>query len=285
MNLIKLRKFWYLLSLLIIIPGLVSCFIQGLNYGIDFTGGNLLEVKLDRSVRIGSIRSLLGELGLGEGSKIQASAGNTVIIRTRDLTQEESDKLIKGLEQKAGSLKLLRNEKVGPTIGKELRNKALLSLAFAFVLIIVYITVRFKFSFALAAIAALFHDILVTVGLVSLLRLEVNGAFIAALLTIVGYSINDTIVIFDRIRENLSLRKKEPLEEIVHKSIMQTLARSINTVLTLVFCLLALIFFGGVTIRAFIITMLIGVISGCYSSIFNASPLWYDFRRLTAKAA
>lgn len=285
MNLIRLRKYWYILSLLIIVPGLVTFFVKGLNYGIDFTGGSLIEVKFEKPAKIGEIRELLDELGLGEGSKIQSAAGNTVIIRTRDLTQEESDQLLASLEKNFGSLKLMRNEKVGPTIGKELRNKAILSLAIAFTLMIIYITVRFEFSFALAAIAALFHDILVTVGLVSIIGLEVDGAFIAALLTIVGYSINDTIVIFDRIRENLRILHKEPLEEIIHKSIIQTLARSINTVLTVVFTLLALIFFGGVTIRGFIITMLIGILSGAYSSIFNASPLWYDFRRLMTKTA
>ncbi len=282
MNLIKLRKFWYLISLLVIISGLVSLFTRGLNYGIDFTGGSLIEVKFEHSVTLRDVRTLLDEIDLGEGSRVQTSAGNTVLIRTRDLTQEESDELLNGLRQKIGTLELLRNEKVGPAIGKELRNKALLSLAIAFVLMIIYITIRFEFRFALAAIVALFHDILVTVGLVSLLGLEVEGAFIAALLTIVGYSINDTIIIFDRIRENLGKRKKEPLDEVVHTSIMQTLARSINTVLTVIFCLAALIIFGGVTIRAFSMTMLIGIISGAYSSIFNASPVWYDLRRLAA---
>ncbi len=287
MNLIKLRKFWYLLSLLVIIPGLLSFFAKWhvlgkpLNYGIDFTGGSLIEIRFQRPVNSGEVRAVLSELGLAEGGRVQTTAGNAVLIRTRDLTQEESDRLLKGLEQKVGALELLRNEKVGPAIGKELRNKAILSLVIAFALMIVYITIRFEFRFALAAIAALLHDILVTVGLVSLLWLEVDGAFIAALLTIVGYSINDTIVIFDRIRENLAQRKKEPLDEVIHNSIIQTLARSINTVLTVIFCLVALIIFGGVTIRSFMVTMLIGVISGCYSSIFNASPLWYDLRRLT----
>lgn len=207
------------------------------------------------------------------------------MIRTKDLNQEENDKLLKLTEQKIGKFELLRNEKVGPAIGKELRNKAILALAIAFLGMILYITIRFEFRFGLAAVMALFHDILVTVGLVSILGLEVDGAFIAALLTIVGYSINDTIVIFDRIRENLRLNKKQPLDVLIHNSIIQTLPRSINTVLTVIFCLVALILFGGVTIKAFIITMLIGVISGAYSSIFNASPLWYDFRRLSESAS
>lgn len=286
MNLIKIRKYWYILSLLIIIPGLVSYFTRGLNYGIDFTGGSLVEVKFDQPVKVENIQGLLNELGLGKESQIQTSAGNTVLIRTRDLSQEESDRLLKGLSQKVGSMKLLRNEKVGPTIGKELRQKAILSVLIAFALMLIYIAIRFEFLQGVAAILALIHDILVTVGLVSIFQLEVNNAFIAALLTIVGYSIHDTIVIFDRIRENLRMRKKDqPLDELIHHSIMQTLTRSVNTVLTVIFCLVALIVFGGVTIRPFMITLLIGVISGAYSSIFNASPLWYDFRRMKEASA
>ncbi len=286
MNLIKLRKYWYILSLLIIIPGLVSYFTRGLNYGIDFTGGSLVEVKFEKPVSVERVRGLLNAMGLGKDSQIQTSGGNTLLIRTRDLSQEESDKLLKGLSEQFGSLKLLRNEKVGPTIGKELRQKAVVSVVIAFALMLIYIAIRFEFLQGVAAIVALIHDILVTVGLVSIFQLEVNSAFIAALLTIVGYSIHDTIVIFDRIRENLRLRKKDlPLDELIHKSIMQTLNRSINTVLTVVFCLVALILFGGVTIRPFMITLLIGVISGAYSSIFNASPLWYDFRRLKDASA
>ncbi|HHW41568.1 MAG TPA: protein translocase subunit SecF [Syntrophomonadaceae bacterium] len=285
-NLIRIRKYWYIFSLLIIIPGMVSLYKWGLNYGIDFTGGSLVEVRFDQAVKIEDIRNLLGDLGLGKDSQIQTSGGNTVLIRTRDLSQEESDKLLNGLSQKIGSMKLLRNEKVGPTIGKELRQKAILSVLIAFALMLVYIAIRFEFLQGVAAILALVHDILVTVGLVSIFRIEVDSAFIAALLTIVGYSIHDTIVIFDRIRENLRMRKKDqPLDELIHHSIMQTLTRSINTVLTVVFCLVALIVIGGVTIRPFMITLLIGVISGAYSSIFNASPLWYDFRRLKEVSA
>jgi preprotein translocase subunit SecF len=155
----------------------------------------------------------------------------------------------------------------------------------AFALMIVYITIRFELLSGLAAVSALVHDILVTVGLVSLFGLEVDGAFIAALLTIVGYSINATIVLFDRIRENMGKRKKsESLDELIHNSIMQTMARSINTVVAVVLALVALLVFGGVTIKGFITILLIGVIAGCYSSIFISSPLWYDYRRLRGES-
>jgi preprotein translocase subunit SecF len=281
MNLIKLRKYWYIFSLLIIIPGMISFFTRGLNYGIDFTGGSMVEIKFDQSVQLNDVRNVLSDLGLNKDSQVQSSAGNTVLIRTRALPQSESDKLLTNLEQKLGSGKLLRNEKVGPIIGQELKTKAFASVLIAFALMLIYVGIRFEFLSGVCAIIALFHDILVTVGLCSLLWLDVDSSFIAALLTIVGYSIHDTIVIFDRIRENMHTRKKdETLDVLIHRSIMQCLTRSINTVVTVVFCLVALIFFGGVTIKAFMITMLIGVISGAYSSIFNASPLWYDLRRL-----
>lgn len=285
MNLVKLRKYWYILSLLIIIPGMISFGWKGLNYGIDFTGGSLIELKFNQTVQVGNVRAVLDDLGLPKDSKIQESAGNVLIIRTKDLSQEESSNLLQGLEEKAGSYQLLRNESVEPAVGKELRNKAIIAVVIAFALMIVYITIRFEFLSGLAAVSALIHDILITVGLVSLLGLEVDGAFIAALLTIVGYSINDTIVIFDRVRENIGKKKKgEHMDEIIHHSIMQTLTRSINTVLTVVFTLVALILFGGVTIKTFVTILLIGVVTGCYSSIFVASPLWYDYRRLRGES-
>lgn len=285
MNLIKLRKYWYLISLIVLIPGIISLAINGLNKGIDFTGGSYIELKFDKAVESRDVYDVLSEVGIDK-AKVQTAAGNVVIIRARDLSQEENDSLLKGLEERAGSYKLLRNDNVGPTVGKELRNRAILALAIAFALMIVYITIRFEFLSGLAAVSALLHDILVTLGLTSILGLDVDGAFIAALLTIVGYSINDTIIIFDRIRENMRKRKKnESLDGLIHHSIMQTLTRSINTVLAVLFCLLALIFFGGVTIRGFMIALLIGIVSGAYSSIFVASPLWYDYRRLSGEGA
>lgn len=283
MNIVKLRKYWYIISLLIIIPGLISFAVKGLNYGIDFTGGSYIELRFEQAVTSGDVRPVLSDAGINKAN-IQAASGNVIIIRTRDLSQEESDTVLQGLKEKVGNYELLRNENVGPAIGKELRTKAILALLIAFGAMIIYITIRFEFLQGLAAVSALIHDILVTVGLVSLLGLEVDGAFIAALLTIVGYSINATIVLFDRIRENMRKRKKgEPLDQLIHGSIMQTLARSINTTMAVLFCLVAMVFFGGVTIKVFMITLLIGVVAGCYSSILISSPLWYDYRRLSGE--
>ncbi|MGB4504491.1 MAG: protein translocase subunit SecF [Syntrophaceticus sp.] len=285
MNFVKMRKYWYLISLLVIILGLISWGVKGLNKGIDFTGGSFIELRFEEKVAVGDVRKVLKDAGLPQDSRVQEGDGNVIMIRTKALSQKESSNLFQGLENKFGSFTLLRNESVGPTVGKELRNKAILSLVIAFALMIIYITIRFELLSGFAAISALVHDILVTVGLVSLFGLEVDAAFVAALLTIVGYSINDTIVIFDRIRENMGKRKKnESLDDLVHHSIMQTLARSINTVIAVVLVLVSMLIFGGVTLKGFITILLIGVLAGCYSSIFIASPLWYDYRRLRGES-
>jgi preprotein translocase subunit SecF len=281
MNIVKSRKYWYIIALLLISVGLLSVGIKGFNTGIDYTGGSLIELRFEQQVEISDVRAVLNDAGLPQDSRVQESEGNVIMIRTSALSQEESGALLQGLEEEFGSYDLLRNESVGPTVGKELRNKAILSLVIAFALMIVYISIRFELVSGLAAVSTLIHDILITVGLVSVLGLEVNEAFIAALLTIVGYSVNATIVTFDRVRENMGKWKKgESLDEILHRSIMQTLTRTLNTVLTVVLVLAALLIFGGVTLKSFVAIMLIGVVAGCFSSIFLASPLWYDLRRL-----
>lgn len=282
MDFVGKRKIWYLISLLIIVPGLISLAVQGLNFGIDFAGGNLVQVQFDKEVTLDNIRSSLATVNL-EDSSIQASDNNTFVIKTKVMEQAEQDEMIAALEGEFGQVEILRSEKVGPTIGKELRRAGLLSLAIATVLMVIYITIRFEFKFAISAIIALLHDVLVTVGIFSLLQIEIDSTFIAAVLTIFGYSINDTIVIFDRIRENMKKNKKYDLAQLVNNSIMQTLSRSINTVLTVLFVLVALYFFGGDTTRTFVLALLIGVTSGAYSSIFTASPVWIDFRNYGAK--
>ncbi|MGD0622778.1 MAG: protein translocase subunit SecF [Thermacetogeniaceae bacterium] len=288
MNLIKLRKYWYILSLLVIVPGLISLGTRHMNYGIDFTGGSQLQIQFSQPVTDAEIRAVLVDQNLPSDSEIQMSGGNkATLIRTRALTDTEDANLTNALQQKLGAVPSSQSyEKVEPVITGALIRDAALALLIAFALMLVYIGIRFEFWFGLAAIIAIFHDILVTVGLASIFWLQIDSASVAAVLTIAAYSVHDTIVIFDRIRENVKQRKKgESLDELIHHSIMQTLARSINTVMTVIFCLLALIIFGGVTIRSFMIMLLIGVISGAYSSIFNASPLWFDFKRLRSEAA
>ncbi|HBX23811.1 MAG TPA: protein translocase subunit SecF [Desulfotomaculum sp.] len=276
---IKHRKIWYIISLLVILPGLVSLALQGLNLGIDFTGGNLVEIRAEQGTDIQDVRGVIEGLGFGASNNVQISGDSDYLIRTRELSEEESATLVSSLDEKLGGVTLLRNERVGPVIGQELAVKALLALVVASILMLIYITYRFELRQGIAAIIAILHDILVVLGVFSIFQLEVDSAFVAAILTIIGYSINDTIIIFDRIRENLKTRKKgETLDELVNTSLWQTLARSINTVLTVMFVLLALYFLGGTTVKNFVLAMLIGVASGAYSSIFNASPVWVDLK-------
>ncbi|MTV49715.1 protein translocase subunit SecF [Heliobacillus mobilis] len=280
MNIIGRRKIWYALSLLIIIPGIISLLLRGLNLGIDFTGGSLLQFQFENTVTVEQVRNVLDQSHLGS-STIQLSDGNNVLIRTKTMDESERNKLVNDIKGQVGNLTVQRDEIVGPVIGKELAQKALLALAIASVLIIGYITVRFEFKFAIAAILALMHDVFVVIGIFSIFQIEVDSSFVAAVLTVVGYSINDTIVIFDRIRENLNRKKRtEDLESLVNRSVLETMTRSINTVLQVVFVLVALLFWGGETTKVFTLAMLVGVVSGAYSSIFNASPLWFDFKQL-----
>ena len=275
---IKHRKIFYVISILAILPGLISLALQGLNLGIDFTSGSIMEVRFEKAVPVEQVRETVKNEGF-EASRIQQTDDRDFLIRTTKLTQEDSKKLMDAFTAKIGNAELLRNEYVDPIISTELFWRALGALAIASVLMILYITFRFEFKQGIAAIIALLHDTLLVIGIFSLFRIEIDSAFIAAVLTIIGYSINDTIVIFDRIRENLRAQKRgQSLEDLVNLSIWQTLARSINTVLTVMFVLLALYFLGGATVKSFVLAMLIGVAIGAYSSICIASPIWMDLR-------
>ncbi|BBB92870.1 MAG TPA: protein translocase subunit SecF [Methylomusa anaerophila] len=283
------RYWWFLLSTLVLIPGIISIFVQGFNLGIDFTGGTLLDLKFARPVTVAEIREAMKEHNL-ENSTIQlAATGQTeaspnVFVRTKVLSEEERKDVLKSLETKLGAFEILRVEKVGAVIGSELTTQALLALLASWVLIIIYITYRFEFKFAVSGILALIHDVLVVLGIFSLLQIEIDASFVAAVLTIVGYSINDTIVIFDRIRENLkTYRKGEGFQELVNRSIWQTMTRSIYTALTVLFATASLYFFGGESTKNFSLALLIGVTSGAYSSIFNASPIWVTWKEYDEK--
>lgn len=278
MDFIGKRKFAYALSLIVIAICVGSLFVQGLNFGIDFTGGTLLQIKFaDSNITSEDVRGALKDFDL-EKSSIQESSDGSFTIRTVELDQARQDQVVSGMKEKIGDFEILRSEKVGPVIGAELRRAGLLALFIASILQIIYITIRFEFKFAIAAILALLHDAIIAVGFFSIFQIEVNSAFIAAILTIIGYSINDTIVIFDRIRENMKKRRKETLAEVVNNSVSQTLVRSINTTVAVLFVLVALFFLGGETTKNFSLALLVGTVSGAYSSIFVASPLWYEFK-------
>lgn len=280
MQIIQKRKWFYILSLIIIIPGIISLFLQGLNLGIDFKGGSILHVRIEQSISAQDIRVALKDIDL-DNAEVQKS-GDEFYIRTVELNQEDAKELQNTLAAKFGETEFLGAESVGAAIGSELTRDALLALLIATVLMLIYITVRFEWTFGIAAIISIIHNVLIVVGVFSICQWEINSSFIAAILTVIGYSINDTIIIFDRVRENIRLRLKVDETTLLNKSIMQTLNRSINTVLTSTFALIALLLFGGTTIKLFVIAMLIGFVSGAYSSIFIASPILYEIKNRAA---
>ncbi|MEN6325688.1 MAG: protein translocase subunit SecF [Syntrophomonas sp.] len=278
MKIIEKRKYYYIFSSILLIAGFISIFAQGFNLGIDFSGGSSLRFKMDASVSSADVRATIDQLHIGEQATIQKS-GNEFIIRTKELNQEQTKKITEALQTKFKNTQYLSADSVGATIGSELTKNAILSIAIALALMLVYISFRFEWSFGVAAILALFHDVLIVLGLFSIFQWEIDSAFIAAILTILGYSINDTIVIFDRVRENIRSKTKDELATLLNKSIMQTLNRSINTVLVVLMPLVALFLIGGSTIKTFVLCLLIGFMFGMYSSIFVASPLYYEIKQ------
>lgn len=274
---VKIRKIAYGFSILVIAVGMFF-FIQrgGRNLGVDFTGGTLQQFRFQEVVPVQDVREVLSQVGLGESAIQQFGEGKEVIVRS---FSGKTDKIITGLREKfgAGSFEVMRVETVGPAVGEDLREAAIKALIFAMVGICLYISFRFEFRFAITAIIALVHDVLVSLGMLALTGREVSLPVIAALLTIVGYSINDTIVLFDRIREDRKFMRKATQEEIVNTSINQTLSRTVLTSLTTLLVVLALFIFGGKVINDFSFVLLVGVLVGTYSSIFIASPLLIDW--------
>ena len=279
-SIIAHRNWFFAFSLLLILVSLASLATQGLNLGIDFTGGTLIDLKFAKPVSVAEVRDVLKDYKL-ENSVVQLAATEktdaapNVLIRTHVLSEAERKSVLEGFTAKLGKFDIMRIEKVGATIGSELTREAIIALLLSWLMMIAYISYRFEFRFGVAGILSLVHDVLIVLGVFSILRKEIDASFVAALLTIVGYSINDTIVIFDRIRENLKAMKKgETLPEMVDRSIWQTMTRSIYTVLTVLFATGSLHFLGGETTKNFSLALLIGFVSGTYSSIFNASPIW-----------
>ncbi|MFO7951202.1 MAG: protein translocase subunit SecF [Bacillota bacterium] len=293
-NFIGNRRKAYAVSIILIVAGLISMALVGLNLGIDFTGGTVFQLNLGKDFSLEEARDALDPFEELEGAAVQ-------VVQERDLAGEPTDEglIVRGpymgedrreavMEEfqtrfpqmdQSGS----RVESVGPVIGGELTRQAVLALAVAIVAMIAYITYRFEFKFALATIAALLHNIIIVLGIFSVLQLEINVPFVAAILTVFGYSVNDTIVIMDRIRENIGYRKKKDYAEIVNQSINQNLIRSINTSLTTLFVLTALLvgfhyFIGSLDLIVFVVALILGVLVGTYSSIFIASPLWLNLQ-------
>lgn len=273
------RKIWYAISVIVIVCGLASLLFRGLNLGIDFTGGNIMQLQFEQTVTSEQLRELVS--GYVETTpSIQESDNNTFLIRTEDMSEDTSSALLSDIETNVSPFEILRNERIGPVIGKELIQNAWWALLLALALMLLYITIRFRFNYAVSAIVPLMHDALVMIGLFSILQVEVDSTFVAAILTILGYSINSTIVIFDRIRENRELHPKQKFPELVNESINQTLGRSINTSIAVLLLVVCLFLFGGATTKAFSLALVIGVFSGAYSSIFIAGSILTDLTRL-----
>ena len=278
MQIIQKRKWFYIFSLILIVPGIISMFVQGFNLGIDFKGGTMLLYRIETPADTAAITQTVNDLQVVSEISVQQS-GNEFYIRSNELNQEQTQKITAALGSKYGTVTLLSAESVGATIGSELVRNAFMAVAIALVLMGIYITFRFEWNFGVAAVLSLAQVVLFVCGVFSIMQFEINGAFIAAILTIIGYSINDTIVIFDRVRENLRMKKKDTLDTLLNKSIMQTMNRSVNTVLTVLMPLIALLAFGGATIKVFVLAMLIGFVYGAYSSICIASPMYYEIKQ------
>lgn len=279
------RRYWYFgISLLVMIPGVLALFLWGLPLAIDFTGGSKLEVSIKQPAELTTSRVavILDHAGFSD-NVVQLTGGNVVIIRTKSMNDASKNDVISDLATEFDrEVELLSFESVGPVIGQEVAGRAVQAVGIAALGILVYITYAFRgvensFRYGVCAIVALLHDVTVVVGLAAIvgrfLGWEVDALFLTALLTVIGFSVHDSIVVFDRIRENLGRYRRADYEEVVNLSIVQTLDRSINTQLTALFTLLALALFGGITIFHFVVTMMIGILSGTYSSIFNAAPI------------
>jgi len=279
-------KIWFAISLVLISISIGSLLIQGLNFGIDFIGGTIVTMELNTTFDSADARTIVDEFDTGADLTYAGEDKTQVIVTTKkDLNTEERQALFSAFQEKYNlqDADLLSIDTVSPSIGQEMTQNAIIAIIVAMVLMLAYITFRFEFLFGLTAIMALFHDLIVVLGVYSLFQIQVNSPFIAAMLTVLGYSINDTIVVFDRIRENRPKFGKYAYTDLVDTSVSQTLGRSINTSLTTLMAITALYIFGAPAIKDFALPLIVGIAIGTYSSIFNASALWYTIKEYQNK--
>lgn len=291
------KKLWYfIISLVIIIPGIISLFLFGLNRSIDFTGGTRVQLLFPKTI---TSQMKSDVFGVFQAEKLPTPqlqvSGKQLFIKTAPLNEEQSKKLFTNVEKKVGSFKQEEFATVGPTVGKEITLNALKAVVISALLIVLYIAYSFRsvpkptssWKFGVCTIFALLHDVLLLLGVFSLLghffHVEIDSLFVTAVLTVIGFSVHDTIVVFDRIRENLKKVSGVAFEKVVNDSILQTFGRSLNTSITALLVLLTLLIFGGDSIRWFIVALFIGIASGTYSSIFNAAPLLVLWEEIDAK--
>jgi len=295
LKVIKNRKIYLSISAVLVILAIIMLITKGLNYGIDYTGGTVLQIVTEAKILPGQVQDIvladprIEAFDLGSTSVQLFNPGDNksgVLIKTRFLEDVEETIMLEVFEEKIGTFDedQLQVQKVGPAIGKELLKNALWSLIIAGVLMLIYISFRFQFKSGVSAVLALTHDVLLVLGFFALTQKEIDGPFLAAILTLVGYSINDTIVIFDKIRENMRLRRaKDTFFSVVNNSINQSLRRTINTSVTTLIAIIALLIFGGESIRNFTLAITIGILVGTYSSLFIASPIWAIWESVAEK--
>ena len=256
--------------------------VRGPNFGVEFTGGRLLEYRTERPVDLDAARQALAEAGFPR-AVVQASGDGDLTVRTGQLDEAGEDRVRQAVASVGGQATELRDEFIGPTIGAELRRKALVALGIALVVQLGYLAIRFRWTFGAAAVVAMFHDVAILLGLFAWLGKPLDGVFLAALLTVIGYSVNDSVVVFDRIRERLRARAREPLASLVNEACLQTIPRTVNTGLGALFILAALFVLGGDTMTDFALALLAGILVGTWSSVFVAAPLLVAFEQRTGR--
>lgn len=269
------RKIAFIFSAALIIISITALFMRGLNFGIDFTGGTLVEVGYEKSVELSDVRAALDQGGFNEAIVQYFGTSKDVLVRVAPragVSQADiGSKVLESLKKKDPSVELRRNEFVGPQVGEELTEQGGLAMLYALIGILIYVTLRFEYRFSVGAVVALVHDVIITLGVFSLFQLEFDLTVLAALLAVIGYSLNDTIVVFDRIRENFRKVRKSTTIEVMNSSITQTLSRTLITGITTLLVLLALYIFGGEVIHGFSVALILGILIGTYSSIYVAS--------------
>ena len=273
----KIRKLALTISLVFVIASIVLLLTRGLNLGIDFTGGNVIQVEFENRPEVSNVREVISSI-VAKGAMIQNFGEKGIIIRTNEDTEESRQAVVKALQKNYTDAKITGFEKVGPVVGGELRRQAIIGVTIALIAILVYITLRFQFRFAVVSVVPLVHDVIIALGFFSITQMEISSSFIAAILTIVGYSLNNTIIILDRIRENWGTLSKKGIVNLVNEALNQTLGRTINTTLTTLFPVLALCVWGGPVLSAFSYAMLVGIIAGTWSSMFVATGLLCEWQ-------
>lgn len=267
------RKIWFIFSTILLITGIVFFFVRGFNYGIDFLGGNLMEVKFKQDVPISELRKAMEDIGYGK-SILQSTASDQYIIRTVPIDVKEKNKILDNLDKKIGIVRpLVQDRNVAAGFSKQITKNALIAVAISIVGILIYIWIRFEVRFAIVAVIELLHDLLILLGFYAITYREFNTTSIAVILTILGYSLSDTIIVFDRVREELRLTKKDKFSDVVNYSVNKTLVRSLGTAATTLFPIIVLLIIGNETLKDFAFGLFVGIISGSYSSVFIGSPL------------